>query len=85
MTLKEAFPQFTYLHLMQGRLDKAGHSVEDFIQNVIDMKNPHHGGIPIEIYMTRDRKIDMGAAIRFMGYFGWSYLATLIAKTYPEK
>lgn len=85
MTLKEAFPEFNYLHLMQGRLDKAGHSVEDFIQNIIDMKNPHHTGIPIEIYMQRNRTIDMNAAIRFMGQFGWAYLSTLIAKTYPEK
>lgn len=76
MTLIEAYPAFTTLHTMQPRLDKAGHTVEQFVQDMAEGKNPHHQ-IPPEIYK------DPQLAIRFMSYFGQAYLCTLLAKTYP--
>ena len=78
MTLKEAWPQFEYLHLMQPRLDKAGATVEDFIEAVKSGKTSH-GTIPPEI--TRQGQ---AATLVFMGDFGWAYLSKLITEIYPQ-
>jgi len=77
MTLKEAYPDFKLLHLMQPRLDKAGHTVEQFIQRVLD--EGIHGPIPEEITSK-----GIETVIAFIGEFGWSRVATYITTLYPS-
>jgi len=76
MTLKEAYPDYELLHLMQPRLDKAGHIVEQFIQRVID--EGIHGHVPEEI---KSRGIE--TTVRFIGEFGWSRVGQYLMKLYP--
>jgi len=76
MTLKQAFPEFEYLHLFQPRLDKAGQTVEDFISRLGETS---HGAIPPEITIRGN-----AATLRFLEAFGWVYISKLIVELYPQ-
>ena len=77
MTIKEAWPEFKYLHPMQARLDEKGHSVEDFICRI--EKESSYGQFPVEI-----KSMGQEALIAFIGAFGWAYITKLIVELYPK-
>ncbi len=77
MNLKEAFPKFIYLHALQPRLDKAGDTVEDFIEK---LKKPNNNGkqIPPEV-----SKQGTDVVIFYLESMGWPYILELITALYP--
>lgn len=77
MTIQQAWPEFKYLHLLQPRLDKQGHTVEDFISRISETS---FGSIPIEITSR-----GMATTIRYLGDLGWSRISTLICELYPNQ
>lgn len=77
MTIQQAWPEFKYLHLLQPRLDKQGHTVEDFISRISETS---FGSIPIEV--TRSGPT---TTINYLGEFGWSRISALICELYPNQ
>lgn len=79
MTLQEAFPDFKYLHVMQGRLDKANSDVNALIKTLSEK-----GVIPPEVYHKDKDDTNHPRCVRFLSAFGWVFIADWIAKLYPN-
>lgn len=75
-TLQEGFPKHQYLHLMQPRLDQAGHTLHDMFKHLEDT------GvwiIPIEIWNRGEASV-----LTFVDAMGWTYLSQMIVQAYPN-